>query len=73
MVIVRPILSVVLSMVLVISGVPAIAFADSVDDSVSATDSELSSIFGNNAGSEQSAEEEPGSLEEDTDVSIDER
>lgn len=72
MVIVRPILSVVLSMVLVISGVPAIAFADSVDDSVSATDSELSSIFGNNAGSEQSAEEEPGSLEEDTDVSIDE-
>lgn len=59
MVIVRPILSVVLSMVLVISGVPAIAFADSVDDSVSATDSELSSIFGNNAGSEQSAEEEP--------------
>ena len=72
MVIVRPILSVVLSMVLVIGGVPAIAFADSVDDSVSATDSELSSIFGNNAGSEQSAEEEPGSLEEDTDVSIDE-
>ena len=72
MVIVRPILSVVLSMILVIGGIPAIAFADSTDDLANTTGSELSFDSGNNVDSGQPAEERPGSSEKNTSDSIDE-
>ena len=72
MVRVRPILSVFLSLVLIAGGVPTVAIADPVDGQADITDSELSSSSGNNAGSEQLAEEEPGFSEKDASTSIDE-
>ena len=72
MVIARPILSVVLSVVLIIGGVPVAAFADPVDDLVSTADPGLSSNFDNNVDNKQSTEEEASSSEEDASASIDE-
>ena len=70
--IVKPVLSVVLSIVLVIGGIPAVAFADVVDDSKDEPDLNLPSDFDDNTDGGQPVEEGIGSSSENEDDPVDE-
>lgn len=72
MVMVKPVLSVVLSIVLVIGGIPALALADTVGNSKDEPDLNLPSDFGDDTDGSQSAEEGSGSSSENEDGAVDE-